>query len=95
MSRAAVSLATGPRALAEDPPKAEPPPKTGAVLTDPALGITVEGPPNWTLAKDKVAVSTWGRCPCMCRTSRAVVSRRDARGTTSSTWPCSSKNSAV
>ena len=61
IAAAAVSLGVGPRALAEDPPKPDAPAKTGPVLADPALGVTVEGPLGWTLAKDKAVVSTWGR----------------------------------
>ena len=41
------------------------------------------------------ACSSCGRWPCMWRSRRAVVSRRDPRGTTSSICPCSSRNSAV
>src|SRR6185503_18780723 len=36
-----------------------------------------------------------GRAPVMCRSSCAVVSRSSPRGTTASSIPCSSRNSAV
>src|SRR2546427_1296373 len=36
-----------------------------------------------------------GRRPAMCRSNWAVVSRSSLRGTTASTIPCSSRNSAV
>lgn len=61
---AAISLTFGlvAGALADDPPKPDAAaPKLGPVLAEPSLGLTVEGPSGWTLAKEKTAVSTWGR----------------------------------
>ena len=49
------------RATADDPPKPDATAKPGPVLEDPALGLTVEGPPGWALAKEKNAVSTWAK----------------------------------
>jgi hypothetical protein len=62
VAAAVVLLGVAPRALADDPPKPDAPaPKPGPVLDDAGLGLTVEGPSGWTLAKEKQAVSTWGK----------------------------------